>query len=244
MALRRTIAALFLSLFAAAGVLAAEDELAPLRALAASESARGNADAGAMVALLDGKQDRDVTVRAMQWLQDAADRGRPEAQFQLAFQYETAPAPDYRRAHEWYRKAAEQGYAMAQSNLATMYLFGKGVPRNADLALEWSQKAAMQGNAVSQARLGAMYAAGDGVAQDSLRAEYWLEQAAGQGYVPAQVHLGTMLLLGQSGAPVNEPKGIFWLTAAAERGHPQARALLDKAAKDGVKGAAAPAQKQ
>lgn len=234
------VSATVLALLGAAPTAAIEDELAPLRKVAAVEAARGDAGAAAMVALIDGKGDRDVAVRAMEWLQKAADRGRSEAQFQLGFQYETAPTPDYRRALEWYRRAAEQGNAMAQSNLATMYLFGKGVPRDTNAALEWSRKAAQQGNAVSQARLGAMYFAGDGVPQDALQAEYWLEQAATQGYSQAQLHLGTMLLLAEAGAERNVAKGLYWLKRAAERGQPQARALLSQAVKDGLPGAADP----
>src|SRR5688572_12312107 len=179
----KTIAAFLLALALGMGFHAgAQDDMAPLEALAKREAAGGNAGARAMIQLLSGTRDKDVTVKAFEWLQDAANRGRPEAQFQLAFQYETAPAPDYRRAFDLYSKAAEQGYVLAQSNLATLYLFGRGVPRNPAKAVEWSIKAAGKGNAVSQARLGAMYAAGDGVPQDALMAEYWLVQAAVQGY--------------------------------------------------------------
>lgn len=242
MALHRIAAALLALLLAgtAPAIRAQQDDMAPLKALAASEASSGNAGARAMITLLEGKGDKDVTVQAMNWLQEAADRGRPEAQFQLAFQYETAPAPDLRRAHEYYGKAAAQGYAMAQSNLASLYLFGKGVPRDPGKALDWSLKAAEKGNAVSQERLGIMFYAGDGVPQDALKAEFWLVKAAGQGLPSAQARLGAMFLEGRAGAAPDVPKGLYWLKRAAERGHPQARALLADAVKRGVPGASEP----
>ncbi|HYC36574.1 MAG TPA: tetratricopeptide repeat protein [Usitatibacter sp.] len=229
------VAALALGPVAAQG-----DDMAPLEALAKREAAGGNAGARAMVSLLSGARDKDTTVKAFEWLQDAANRGRPEAQFQLAFQYETAPAPDFRRAFAWYLKAAEQGNTMAQSNLATMFLFGKGVKRDPQQAVAWSLKAAEKGNAVSQARLGAMYAAGDGVPQDALMAEHWLVRAAEQGYAPAQAHLGSMFFNGESGAEKDVRKGLYWLKRAAEQHQPMARKLLDQAIKDNVPGARDP----
>ena len=236
----RAAAAVFAALAIAFALPAAADDLDPLKGVAQREAARGNAGARAMVALLDGQRDRDTVVKAMDWLQDAAERGVHEAQFQLGFQYETAPAPDLRRAAEWYIKAAQQGNVLAQSNLASMFLFGKGVPRNTQAALELSLKAAEKGNAVSQARLGAMYAAGDGAPQDALKAEYWLEKAAEQGYLDAQSHLGIMLVQGDYGAERNLEKGLPWLKTAAARGQPHARAALAKAIKDGVPGASDP----
>ena len=121
MGIERTLAAaLAAAVLWAAPAHASEDDMAPLRALAQREAARGSQGARAMLGLLDGRRDKEQTVRAMTWLQEAADRGRPEAQFQLGFQYETAPAPDFRRAFELYEKAARQDYPMAQGNLATL----------------------------------------------------------------------------------------------------------------------------
>lgn len=242
MGIARTLAAALAAAFlwTATAAYGVEDDMAPLRALAQREAARGNDGARAMLGLLDGRTDKDQTVKAMSWLQDAADRGRPEAQFQLAFQYETAPAPDFRRAFQLYEKAALQDYAMAQSNLATLYLFGRGVKRDPEKALEWSLKAAEKGNMVSQARLGAIYLAGDGVPQDSLKAEYWLVKAAGQGYAGAQAQLGSMFFRGEGGVAIDPPKGLYWLKRAADQGQPQARAILADAVKRGVPGAADP----
>ena len=231
---RNVIAALAAALGVLCGApLAAADDLDPLKAVAQREAARGNAGARDMVTMLDGQRDRDNIVKAMNWLQEAAQRGIPEAQFQLAFQYETAPRPDYRRAIEWYLTAAEQGNVLAMSNLASMFLFGKGVPRSPEKALALSLQAAEKGNAVSQARLGAMYAAGDGVPQDALKAEFWLEKAAEQGYVDAQSHLGIMLVKGEYGAEKNVPKGMHWLRIAAEKGQPHAKAALAEVLKAG-----------
>lgn len=239
MALKQTLAAIVVTVLALAAH-AAGDEMAPLKALAQREAAGGSAGARAMVSLLDGRDDRDTVAQAMAWLQKAADSGKHEAQFQLAFQYETAPVPDYRRAFEWYSKAAAQGNLMARSNLASMALFGRGMKRDPLLAIELALLSAEKGNAVSQALLGAIYAGGDGVPVDSLKAEYWLEKAAVQDYADAQVHLGSMFLLGESGVERNNAKGLYWLKRAAAHGNARARALLAKAVQEKVPGASDP----
>lgn len=238
MALRRILAVLAAAAMASVPGLAAADDTAPIRALAQREAAMGKAGASAMAAMLDGRRDRDTIVDAMEWLQDAAKRGRHEAQFQLGVQYETAPNPDYTRAIHWYLRAADQGNAMALNNLSSMFLLGKGVRPDPERAAALSLAAAEKGNVISQARIGAMYLAGEGVARDPLKAEYWLERAATAGHLEAQAQLGTMMLRGDLDWAPNIPKGLIWLKKAAGRGHAQARAEIENAAREGVAGAA------
>jgi hypothetical protein len=47
---------------------------------------------------------------------------------------------------KWYRKAADQGYAPAQSLLGFIYVDGRGVPRDFDIAYMWFDLAAARGD--------------------------------------------------------------------------------------------------
>ena len=50
------------------------------------------------------------------------------------------------RTNRWYRQAAEKGHAEGMFTLATMYLTGKGQPKNPQEGRKWLEKAADLGN--------------------------------------------------------------------------------------------------
>jgi uncharacterized protein len=80
-------------------------------------------------------------------LRERAAAGDPEAQFNLAKNYETGRAgykKDFAEAERWYRQAAEQGDPFAQASLAILYRFGKGVPQDYVQAFMWFHLAASQ----------------------------------------------------------------------------------------------------
>jgi TPR repeat protein len=58
-------------------------------------------------------------VEAERWCRKAAERGNPEAQYNLGSMYATGwvVEQDPAEAERWYRKAAEQGHAAAQCEL-------------------------------------------------------------------------------------------------------------------------------
>jgi hypothetical protein len=55
--------------------------------------------------------------QAALWLRKAAEQGRPEAKFMLAFDYERGKgvSKDDAQSNIWYRKAADQGYPAAMT---------------------------------------------------------------------------------------------------------------------------------
>lgn len=62
--------------------------------------------------------------KAMEWLQKAAQRGYPAAQFYLGYLYDEvveAIQDRYVKAIEWYTKAADHGHPAAQCALGDMY---------------------------------------------------------------------------------------------------------------------------
>jgi len=76
---------------------------------------------------------------AAKWYRLSADRGDPEAQSDLANQYEHGEGvlQDYVQAAHWYKLAAEQGNDTAQELLADMYEDGRGVKQDFVQAHKW-----------------------------------------------------------------------------------------------------------
>lgn len=78
-------------------------------------------------------------------LRERALQGDPEAQFNLAKNYEAGRGKlkqDYTEAERWYRRAAEQGDPFAQASLALLFRFGKGVAQDYVEAYKWFSLAA------------------------------------------------------------------------------------------------------
>jgi len=96
---------------------------------------------------------------ALQELIPLAEEGHVDAQFGLAWMYESGEGvpQDYKTAVKWYTLAAEQGDALAQYNLGQMYRKGEGIPQDFTMALKWYTLAAEQGVADAQNQLGFMY---------------------------------------------------------------------------------------
>ena len=116
---------------------------------------------------------------AYRLIKPMAEKGLPEAQFNLGLMYNNGQGvpQDYAEAVTWYRKAAEKGFAEAQYNLGTMCYRGQGVPQNYPEAVTWYSKAAEQGNAKGQYSLGMMFYRGRGVPKDYVLAHMWLNLA-------------------------------------------------------------------
>jgi len=92
--------------------------------------------------------DNEALTFAFDLHRQAALKGHPEAQFQLAFMYTKGfgTRQSFASAVSWYRKSAEQGYDEAQIALARLYEAGTGVPKDLKLAKSWYEKAAKQGH--------------------------------------------------------------------------------------------------
>ena len=78
-------------------------------------------------------------------LRERAAKGDPEAQFNLAKNYEAGRGglkKDYAEAERWYRRSAEQGDPFAQASLGLLFRFGKGVAQDYVEAYKWFYLAA------------------------------------------------------------------------------------------------------
>jgi uncharacterized protein len=91
---------------------------------------------------------RDDWHGALAFLKPASAQGLAEAQFVLAFAYETAKGTrrNARSAVKWYEAAADHGYGPAQTRLADLYEHGKMVETDYKEAYFWYAVAARDNN--------------------------------------------------------------------------------------------------
>jgi localization factor PodJL len=154
-------------------------------------------------------------------LQQAATRGDPVAQYELALQ--NLAAGDGAEALTLLRSAANQGLAMAQYRLAKMYERGEGVPADLAQARQWTERAAAAGNSRAMHDLGVFFARGEGAPLDEAAAFRWFRQAAELGVEDSQFNLGVLYQQGR-GAPANGAEALFWFLVAGANGDADARA--------------------
>jgi TPR repeat protein len=134
-------------------------------------------------------------------------------------------AEDYASAFEQWKRAADLGNSSAQAGIGSLYLDGRGVPKDDQTALSWFRKASNLGNASGQAYLGLVYESGRNVPKDAVIAASWYRKAAEQGNAFAQTNLGSLYATG-TGVPKSETQAVDWLRKAADQGFPRAQFLL------------------
>lgn len=152
------------------------------------------------MALAEGSGVKQDLPAAQRWLVQAQQNGVPEAALALGDMAVRTPATRDKAANE----------KILQS------------------AISWYQVAANAGVPSAQFKLANAYLAGSGVPRDPAQAQLWYSRAAQQGLTGAQQALGVMLLTGSAG--VTDPAEAFkWLFLAERGGHPEARAVREKA---------------
>ena len=96
---------------------------------------------------------------AFEYFKKAAEKGHPEAQYELGCCYSKpeGTALDNSEAIKWLRKAAEQGHMDAQYGLGRLYQAGVGVRKSTDEAIFCFEKAAEQGHKDAPYQCGICY---------------------------------------------------------------------------------------
>ena len=156
----------------------ARPALALLAAAAVAAPASADVRSG-----VEAYQRGDYAAAIREW-RPLADRGDPDAQFNLAQAYKLGrgvPA-NLDTAMGYYRKAALQNHGEAEALLGLL-LFQNG--KRAD-AMPWLAKAAARGDAAAQYVYGTALFNGDMVATDWPRAYGLMTRAASQGLPPAR----------------------------------------------------------
>jgi len=135
-------------------------------------------------------------LKAVQWFEQAALQGHPEAQIALARIYlgfdKSNIQQDEKKALKWVKKLISRRNAVGQNLVGVMYQEGRAVSLDEKEAVKWYRKSAEQGYGPAQFNLGVMYAEGRGVDQDQNVAIEWYQKAAEQGFTPAQFNLAAM----------------------------------------------------
>ena len=89
------------------------------------------------------------------------------------------------------------GLIRVTTELASLFRYGKGVPKDESFAIALYRIAAEKGNTDAQASLGYMFQNGCGTNKNLIEAASWYKKAAEQGDMTSQYNLALMLFEGQ-----------------------------------------------
>ena len=189
-------------------------------ALLASSALWGDAAAG-MAAFKKG----DYPAAFREW-KAAADKGQPEAQYDLGLLYAKGLGVqrDLQVAQQWYEAAAAQGNAQAEYSLGQMYAQGWGIPADQASTLRWMEMA-NGSNGDNQEDPGWLAIEGYGTATDFTKAAYWYRLAADQGHAEAQYDLARLYSDGK-GVPRDQTQAFKLAQMSAMQGYAPAAARL------------------
>ena len=163
---------------------------------------------------------------AKKWYEMAAEQKHAEAEYYLAYLYETevtdmdkeADPKDSEKVLEYYKRAAEHGYAPAQVIIGKRYLESDDISTVIEEAKKWILKAAEQENAEAEYLLAKMYEDGTGFDKDDIKAAQYYRLSAEHGYGEAQCWLGDAYYDGNSTVKKNITEAVKWYRKAAEHG--------------------------
>jgi len=153
---------------------------------------------------------------ALPAIEQAAEQGDAEAQFQLGALYANGKGveQDTTRAAHWLQRSAEQGFVQAQTLLGWCHAAGDGVEQDLAAAVDWYIKAAEQGDTDAMCSLADIYLEGrPGIEQNTTTALTWYTQAANLHHPKAQYQLGRLLAEGKLVAQ-NDEAAFQWLSLA------------------------------
>ncbi len=140
--------------------------------------------------------------------------------FNLGFMYHTMSPPNYKKAKYYYQKSAEEGNVFAMNNLGTLYLNGKGVPKNIDKALEYYLKALKKSpnEGFVLKNLGYIYQyGGSTIPIDFPKALSYYNAAAKNGYTSeAFRQMAAIYSLGNSEVPRNYQTAFYYFQESAK----------------------------
>lgn len=174
--------------------------------------------AAQMRAEVEKKLAKELKEKQWNQLNDKANEGDTEAQFELAdyFFNGVDVAQNYSKAIEWYTRAAELGHLESQKKLYDCYINGKGVDKDANEAVKWLTMAADAGDAECQSDLANRYANGIDVEKNLEKAYNYYKLSAEQGCWISITNLGGWCYLWGNGVEKNYEQAILWLEKALD----------------------------
>lgn len=155
---------------------------------------------------------------ALPLLQQAADRGDPEAMAFLGMAYLRGEgvAADTVRAIHWIHRSARRRDVRGMTALGSAYRVGAGVIRRRHLAEHWYEAAAAEGYAPAMRELGHLHR-DQGTAAGYAEALAWYRRAADAGSADGVADLGMLHERGW-GVPADPDRALEWYRSAAELG--------------------------
>ena len=204
------------------------------KAAAEAAAAKERAEREAYAAMSESER---TALRQKQSTLRAAEAGDAAAQYEVGTWYfhgRNGERVDYSRAHQWFKRAADKNNAEALSMLAVMYVTGRGVQKNSQIASDYRLKAARNGHAVSQGIQGRMLILDTLTMRDGPQktrilqeANKWLKMAAQQGDAHSQFFLANGLYDGNPKSKNSQEARRLWRLAASQ-GHKQSASALTK----------------
>ena len=157
--------------------------------------------------------------------------------FEQGYAYEKQG--DFLHAIEYYEIASTEGHDEAECRLATIYRFGRGVPKDYEKALHWYYRSAEKGNSYAQSNIGSMYRfgqVGPEFEKNYDLAFEWYTKAAEQGNDYAEQNIGSMYRFGE-GRERNVEEALYWYHRSAKQGNMFAQSNLGSMYRlgDGIK---------
>ena len=114
----------------------------------------------------------DTKYEAIELFADAADKGRPDAQYQLGIAYRNgiATGENHEKAARYFEQAANQGHLLAKTSFAHYLLSGVSIPKEIAKAAELFHETAAYGDPGAHEELARMYFTGKGAEKDIVEA--------------------------------------------------------------------------
>ncbi|MCZ7447866.1 tetratricopeptide repeat protein [Agrobacterium rhizogenes] len=159
----------------------------------------------------------------------AAERGSAAAMNRLGLMHLRGEnvRQDFAAASELICKAADLGNMEAQFNCAGLALDGLGRAKDPAIAFGYYQKASQSGHTGGRNMEAALLRTGTGTEQDAAKAVKLFEQGASLGNPVSLYGFAEMLEKGE-GAAADPVRAHLYYNLANERGHPGARAALER----------------
>jgi TPR repeat protein len=170
---------------------------------------------------------RDDT-QAFELMLRSAEQGYSNALYFIGCYYHDGfgTCVDYLKAISWWEKLSKHhdSNGSAENEIGVMYQHGKGVPKDAAVAVKWYRKGALRGNSVAQRNLAIHYTSGNGVTKDERWAFEWMLRSAQQNedYL-APYLVGDYYSLG-IGTSVDHAKAMEWWKKSSDHNDCDGRA--------------------
>ncbi len=159
---------------------------------------------------------------------EKAEKGDPEAQFNLGKLYEAEAydSHDPLEAVYWLKNAAEQGYASAQYEMGSILLKGLFLKRDHEMGIKWLRQAADQKHLKSMLELAEIYSFGSLMYGNDIQKDFGLANFYYEQLYELLDDVETHYRIGRfytdhagEHVDVDKVNAVKWYTKAAKNGH-------------------------